>query len=82
MCTITLNTITGGEGDGVAGGSATIVETIIGVGEYLRAVFVIPSSCYISFDPVDRSWKYWVGTDWVTNTYGATRIEIPVKVPL
>ena len=82
LCTITLNTIKGGEGGGVAGGSATIAETIIGVGEYLRAVFVIPSFCYISFDPVDRSWRYWVGSDWATNTYGATRIEIPVKVPL
>jgi hypothetical protein len=82
LCTITLNTITGREGAGVAGGSATIAETIIGVGEYLRAVFVIPSDCYISFDPVDRSWRYWVGSDWATNTYGATRIEIPVKVPL
>ena len=82
LCTITLNTITGGEGAAVAGGSATIAETIIGVGEYLRAVFVIPSFCYISFDPIDRSWAMWVGTEWATNTYGATRIEIPVKVPL
>ncbi len=82
LCTITLNTITGDDVGGVAGGSATIAETIIGVGEYLRAVFVIPSACYISFDPVDRSWKIWAGSDYVTNTYGATRIEIPVKVPL
>ena len=82
LCTITLNTIKGNKGAGVAGGSATIAETIIGVGEYLRAVFVIPSFCYISFDPVDRSWTYWVGAAYATNTYGATRIEIPVKVPL
>ena len=82
LCTITLNTIKGDKVGGVAGGSATIAETIIGVGEYLRAVFVIPSECYISFDPVDRSWTYWTGTGYATNTYGATRIEIPVKVPL